>query len=60
MDLDLYRTIDTITEAETALRQAACTDLGDFFTFDLGRAAPLTDQQRGRRIALVARIGRRE
>ena len=60
MDLDLYRAIDTIAEAEHALRQAARTDLGDFFTFELGRAAPLRDEQKGVRIPVLARIGRRE
>ncbi len=60
MDLDLYRAIDTITEAEQELRHAAATDLGDFFSFDLGRSAPLTDEQKGVRVAVLARIGRRE
>lgn len=58
LDVDLYRrdTFD-ITAAELALRQAAARDLGDFFTFDLGRAAPLADVAKGVRIPVVARLG---
>lgn len=37
--------------------QAAAEDLGDFFTFDRGRAAPLAEIAKGVRIPVVARLG---
>lgn len=58
LDIDLYRKDTTdVADAERALRQAAARDLGDFFTFDFGRAAPLVDAAKGVRIPVVARLG---
>jgi hypothetical protein len=57
IDLSWQSTVD-LDEAEHAFRAAAGRDLGDFFVFDIGPAAPLVGDK-GRRFAVVARLGGR-
>jgi hypothetical protein len=57
VDLSWQSTAD-LAEAERALRDAAERDLGDFFIFDLGQAAPLMGDK-GRRFSIVADLGGR-
>lgn len=58
-DVDLFRrsTVD-LDEAERAFRGAAGRDVGDFFLFEVGPAAPLVGDK-GRRYPIVAMLGGR-
>jgi hypothetical protein len=57
VDLSWQSTVD-LNEAERAFRMAAGRDVGDFFVFEIGSAAPLVGDK-GRRIAVVAGLGGR-
>jgi hypothetical protein len=57
IDLSWQSTVD-LDEAEQAFRAAAGRDVGDFFVFELGAAAPLVGDK-GRRFAVVAGLGGR-
>jgi Nucleotidyl transferase AbiEii toxin, Type IV TA system len=57
IDLSWQSTVD-LDEAEHAFRVAAGRDVGDFFVFDIGSAAPLVGDK-GRRFAVVAGLGGR-
>jgi hypothetical protein len=57
VDLFWQSTMD-LDEAEQVLRAAAGRDVGDFFVFEVGSAAPLVGDK-GRRIAVVAGLGGR-
>ena len=57
VDIDLYRRRGDLTAAEEALRQAARSDLGDYFTFDVGVARTLQQAGAVRRIPVVTRLG---
>jgi hypothetical protein len=57
IDLSWQSTVD-LDEAEHAFRAAAGLDVGDFFVFDIGPAAPLVGDK-GRRFAVVAGLGGR-
>jgi hypothetical protein len=57
VDLSWQDTVD-LDEAEQAFRAAARRDVGDFFVFDIGVAAPLVGDK-GRRFPVVAGLGGR-
>jgi hypothetical protein len=58
-DVDLsWHSATDLDEAEQALRVAVGRDVGDFFGFDVGSAAPLVGDK-GRRFAVVAGLGGR-
>ncbi len=58
-DVDLaWQSASDLVEAEHALRRAADQDLGDFFVFELGPAAPLVGDK-GLRVPVVADLGGR-
>jgi DNA-binding CsgD family transcriptional regulator len=57
VDLSWQSTVDLV-EAEHAFRAAACRDVGDYFVFDVGPAAPLVGDK-GLRLAVVAGLGGR-
>jgi len=56
VDVDVYRAT-SLDRAERDLRSAAGRDLGDWFTFELGRAAPVGDADGGVRIPVLADVG---
>ena len=56
IDIDLYRAVD-VEAAETELRAAARTDLGDWFAFEIGPARPAGDVASARRLPVAARVG---
>jgi Nucleotidyl transferase AbiEii toxin, Type IV TA system len=58
-DVDLFRqsSVD-LDEVEQAFRGAAGRDVGDFFLFEVGQAAPLVGDK-GRRYPIVAMLGGR-
>jgi hypothetical protein len=58
-DVDLsWQSTAGLDEAEQAFRAAVGRDVGDFFVFDVGSAAPLVGDK-GRRFAVVAGLGGR-
>ena len=57
VDLSWQSTVDLV-EAEQAFRAAAGRDVGDYFVFDVGPAAPLVGDK-GLRLAVVAGLGGR-
>lgn len=58
-DIDLsWQSAADLDEAEQAFRAAARCNVGDFFVFEIGPAAPLVGDK-GRRFAVVARLGGR-
>lgn len=56
VDVDLYRAVP-LDIAEKELRAAATTDLGDWFTFEIGPTRPAGDRGAARRFPITARIG---
>lgn len=56
-DVDLYRRDGDLSEAETALREAAALDIGDYFRFTLGPAQALTQGARATRVPIIAYLG---
>lgn len=56
IDIDLYRDT-TIAAAERELREAAGTDIGDWFAFELGASRPIRDGLDARRLPIEALIG---
>jgi hypothetical protein len=56
-DVDLYRRRGDLSEAETALREAAALDIGDYFRFTLGPAQALAQGARATRVPIVAYLG---
>lgn len=56
IDIDLYYEGE-IDGALTALRDAAKTDLGDFFTFDIERGASLGGEAAGTQVRVTAYLG---
>jgi len=56
IDIDLYRK-SAREVAETDLRQAASTDLGDWFRFEIGQPRPVGDGDTGVRLPFTAYIG---
>lgn len=56
VDVDVYREVAREV-AETDLREAAATDIGDWFRFELGAGRPLTDGAGGVRIPVTAYVG---
>jgi hypothetical protein len=56
IDIDLYRDA-SVAVAERELREAAATDLGDWFAFELGAAQAVSDGAGGVRIPIEALIG---
>ncbi len=56
IDIDLYR--DTaVAAAERELREAAATDLGDWFAFELGVSRSIRDGLDARRVPIEALVG---
>jgi hypothetical protein len=56
VDIDIYRNAD-LPDAERELREAAITDLGDWFNFDLGPAQSVSDGVAATRVPVDALIG---
>ena len=56
IDIDLFFAGE-ISDALEALRGAAAVDLGDFFTFDIERAAELAGVTAGRQLRVTAYLG---
>lgn len=56
IDIDLYRDA-SVDAALRELRAAAATDLGDWFTFEVGAAQPVRDGTDGSRVPIEALIG---
>ena len=56
IDIDIYRDADVV-DAERELREAAITDLGDWFDFELGPAQAVSDGAVGLRLPVDALIG---
>jgi hypothetical protein len=56
IDIDLYRDA-SVAVAERELREAAATDLGDWFSFELGAAQAVSDGAAGVRVPIKALIG---
>jgi hypothetical protein len=56
VDIDIYRDAD-LADAERELREAAITDLGDWFNFELGPAQPVSDGAAATRVPVDALIG---
>lgn len=56
IDIDLYRDV-ALDTALRELREAAATDLGDWFTFELGGARAVSDGANGSRVPVKALIG---
>lgn len=56
IDIDLYRDVG-FDVALRELREAAATDLGDWFTFELGAARSVSDGAAGTRVPVKALIG---
>jgi hypothetical protein len=56
IDIDLYRATG-LSLAERELREAAATDLGDWFSFELGAGQSVSDGSAGTRVPIEALIG---
>jgi len=56
IDIDVYRKA-ALDVAEADLRQAATTDIGDWFTFEIGSAQAVADAAAGMRLPVKAYIG---
>ncbi|MGH2710542.1 MAG: nucleotidyl transferase AbiEii/AbiGii toxin family protein [Actinomycetota bacterium] len=56
VDVDVYRNVAR-SVAETDLREAVGSSIGDWFRFELGRSQPLADGGGGARIPVTAFIG---
>ena len=59
LDIDVYRNIAR-EEAEIDLRNAAGTDIGDWFRFELGETQIIESGTKGARIPVVAYVGATE
>ena len=58
-DLDVFLSVDDADagDAVNALRAALQLNLGDHFTFDITRVAPLQEEAKGARVHVSARLG---
>jgi hypothetical protein len=58
-DLDVFLSVNDVDaeRAVTALRTALRLNLGDHFTFDITRVAPLQEEAKGARVHVNARLG---
>ena len=56
-DVDLYSRHGDLVEAESALREAAKADLGDYFRFTLDAAQPITQGTSATRVPVTAYLG---
>jgi Nucleotidyl transferase AbiEii toxin, Type IV TA system len=59
-DVDLYREVGDLVEAETALRDAAARDLGDFFRFEVLPGSPPGPGSDTRTVRVTAYLGTTE
>jgi hypothetical protein len=57
LDIDLYNSVGSLSDAERALRDAAAFDLGDYFHFTLNPARRLEQGVGALRIPVVALLG---
>jgi hypothetical protein len=57
LDIDLYSPAGGLAEAEQALREAAATDLGDYFRFTLSPARPMQQGANTLRIPVTGLLG---
>jgi hypothetical protein len=60
VDIDLYRRVAGLAEAELALRAAASLDLGDFFRFELSPGRQVAQGRATLRIPVIAYLGATE
>jgi len=60
LDVDLCRRDGSLADAETALREAAAVDLGDYFRFTLGGARRMAQGADALRIPVVVFLGATE
>jgi hypothetical protein len=56
-DLDVFLSVNDADDAVNALRTALQLNLGDHFTFDITRVAPLQEEAKGARVHVNARLG---
>jgi hypothetical protein len=60
IDVDLYRPVAGLDEAEAALRRAAASDLGDFFRFVLAPGRRVAEGRATLRVPVTAYLGATE